>query len=143
MVSQKWYLSTWFISLCFLFSILILPFIAGLILLILQIVDRKSQIEKLKSSGIDKVQDAKMELEKLEAEIGLLKTKRESQISKLQILDDALIIDAKVIALELQKKELESKLKQLSDTIVEKNNQIVQLDDEILYQSFGFLRVKI
>jgi Domain of unknown function (DUF4041)/Meiotically up-regulated gene 113 len=138
MVIQKWYLSTWFISLCFLFSILILPFIAGLILLILQIVDRKSQVEKLKSSGIDKVQDAKMELEKLEAEIRLLKTKRESQISKLQILDDALIIDAKVTALELQKKELDSKLKQLSDTIVEKNNQIVQLDDEILYQSFGF-----
>ena len=56
MYGQKWYLETWFISICFAFSILVFPAIAGAILLLLQVKENKKINEKYgKASQLDNI----------------------------------------------------------------------------------------
>ncbi|WP_245546949.1 hypothetical protein [Evansella cellulosilytica] len=115
MGNQKWYLSTWFISIWFALSILIVPFVVGVILLILSLIEDKKVKEEWEASGFGDVVKAREQQdkllkhsEKLEKEI----TTKESTISHL-------------------KKEIE-----------DKKREVIILDDESLYQSFGFYEPK-
>lgn len=108
MKRHKWYLSTWFISIWFTLSILIIPFVVGIILLVLQIKEEREWRDKFEKEGWGEVISLKEEKTRLEKE-------RERAVK--------------------EKEFLESEIKS-------KKEDIVVLDDEALYQSFGFYEPK-
>lgn len=111
MSNQKWYLSTWFISVWFAFSIFVIPFIVGVVLLVLQIIESKKVKEEWENSGFGDILQAREQKDNLEKESKKL-------ISRIE--------------------NLKSELSLLVQDITKRKNEIVVLDDEILFQSFGF-----
>lgn len=111
MNNQKWYLSTWFISVWFVFSIFVIPFIVGVILLVLQIIESKKVKEEWENSGFGDVLQAREQKDNLEK-------------------------DSKKLTARIE--NLKSELNLLLQEITERKNEVVVLDDEILFQSFGF-----
>jgi hypothetical protein len=115
MLSRKWYLSTWFIALNFSFSVLGFPLISGLILLYLQQKEQNRIQSEWEECGFGDVIRIKEVLEGLKnAENQLL----------------------------IQKEQKDKQLDELQTSIVRKKEELVELDDEILYQSFGFYEPK-
>lgn len=106
-----WYLSIWFISLSFVFSIFILPLIAGIVLLILRILEEKKIQTYWEESGFDQIIDVNQEKARIEKELDKVK-KEKHAVEKI-----------------LDKLSLEKEQKQ---------QELIVLDDELLYQSFGF-----
>lgn len=111
MSNQKWYLSTWFISVWFVFSIFVIPFFVGVVLLVLQIIESKKVKEEWENSGFGDILQAREQKDNLEKESKKL-------ISRIE--------------------NLKSELNLLVQDITKRKNEIVVLDDEILFQSFGF-----
>lgn len=64
-MKQKWYLQTWFICLLFAFWMFVIPGIAGLILLIMQIVTNAKQAKdtSILESSLDIVSEEKQKFE--------------------------------------------------------------------------------
>lgn len=115
MSNSKWYLSTWFISIWFVLSFLIIPFFIGLVLLVLQMKENKKIKEDWENSGFGDVVQAREQKELLEKESDKIK----KEISANQ-----------------------TKLDSLKLEIVDKKDEIIILDEEALYQSFGFYQPK-
>ncbi|WP_163582092.1 DUF4041 domain-containing protein [Gracilibacillus saliphilus] len=118
----KWYLSTWFISLCFVFSLLIIPFIVGIILLILRIkLDNKIK-HTWEEHGFDQIIDAQFKKEEIDKEIRKAQDNAEKDMAKKQ----------------KQIEMLEKQISTLENNKDQKQQELIILEDELLYQSFGF-----
>ncbi|MCJ7987950.1 DUF4041 domain-containing protein [Priestia sp. OVL9] len=112
---EKWYLQTWFISLVFIFSFLIIPFITGVVLLIQHYMEHKKITNKMNEEGLGEIQRFKQIKEELEQEVELYIEKKENLIQETN---------------------------ELSITLNEKQEELVVLEDELLLQSFGFYNPK-
>ncbi|MDX8047601.1 DUF4041 domain-containing protein [Gracilibacillus sp. S3-1-1] len=118
----KWYLSTWFISLCFVFSLLIIPFIVGIILLILRIkLDNKIK-QTWEEHGFDQIIDTQFKKEEIDKEIRKAQDNAEKDMAKKQ----------------KQIEMLEKQVSTLENNKDQKQQELIILEDELLYQSFGF-----
>ena len=115
MGKQKWFLSTWFISICFTLSILVVPFFVGLVLLIIQTMENKKVKQEWEDSGFGDTIKMKEQQENL--------TRLNNQLKD-------------------QIKQNETNLQKLKKEIQVKKDEIIILDDAILYQSFGFYEPK-
>ena len=94
MPNLKWYLSTWFISLCFAFSFIGIPFIAGIVLLILRLIEDKKIKKFYIESGIEDVIKLKTIKENLEIETGELLLRRNELKNEVIVLDDATLLQS-------------------------------------------------
>ncbi|MGD6888494.1 DUF4041 domain-containing protein [Bacillus mobilis] len=121
-MNQKWYLSTWIIAVCFTFSILIIPFIVGVILLIKQSQENKKNKVQWENSGFGDAISLREQKEKLAHDI----EKQEADIHKQ--LQKKLSIQEEITAIEKQKEEAKAEL--------------IEFQDEVLLQSFGFYEPK-
>jgi len=111
MPKQPWYLQPWVIALCFALWFLVVPLIIGIVLIVLEYKRRKQIRHMWEEVGFDdllKVQEKKSEIEK------------------------------EIDSLESQKEEKTNESGCLDYTIAKKREDLVVLDDELLYQSFGF-----
>ncbi|WP_096199481.1 DUF4041 domain-containing protein [Bacillus sp. FJAT-45350] len=115
MVKQKWYLSTWFIALWFAFTYFVFPFFIGLILLVMQVLERRKQLKYWRENGLDDLSNIKEKTEQLEKEVGKLEKKKENA---------------------------DEKLTEVENSIAQKKEELIILEDELLYQSFGFYEPK-
>lgn len=165
-MKQKWYLQTWLIAILFAFWFLIIPGIAGIVLLVLQIKDNKQTFQSLESEK-KRIAEMKKKLDLisleqvrkqiikekqnyaeqkiiLEKEIEKLTQDKENEKKKLlaDVAEQVKILEDKILQLKNDEAEKESELSKLSKEISDKNSEIIQLDDEILYQSFGFYEPK-
>ncbi|WP_226035506.1 DUF4041 domain-containing protein [Aquibacillus saliphilus] len=129
----KWYLSVWFISIWFTLSILIIPFIIGVILLIFRIIEEKKLQRYWEESGFNEIVDVKEEKEKIQKETLKHKESIEKEISKLQE-------EAKKATKDMEKQvnNFEVTIEELQAEKQQKQEEIIVIDDELLYQSFGF-----
>lgn len=160
-MNQKWYLQTWLIAILFAFWFFIIPGIVGIILLILQTrnsqqiitnleLERK-QIEKTKEKlnlitleqvrkQISKDKDAYAKQKSLlRNEIKNLTENRDTEKEKLlsEVSEEINNLQTKMRQLETDEQKKRTEILKLSRTIADKKAEIVQLDDEILYQDFG------
>lgn len=121
-MKQKWYLQTWFICLLFAFWMFVIPGIAGLILLIMQIVTNAKQAKdtSILESSLDIVSEEK---QKFEEQVHILS-------NQLQELGTSDYFEVKEKILNMTKKcsDLEQDFNQQSQ---ENNNIISRLRDEI------------
>lgn len=114
-MTTKWYLSTWFISLMFALWFLGFPLIAGSWLLVKRHQENIKVYQEWENAGFGDV----------------LKTKKRQEILEKEIQQ------------QLHKKEaLMYEVDGLEEVIEQKREHIIELDDEILYQSFGFYSPK-
>ncbi|PAV28079.1 ATPase [Virgibacillus profundi] len=122
MYKVKWYLSTWFICICFFLSFLYVPVVIGIVLLILRINEDKKIKKYWEESGFDDIIEAQKEKDRIEKEIESLKSSSQKELDKFnnEINSSKSVIE-----------ELNNKRDELKD-------KIIILDDELLYQSFGF-----
>lgn len=149
MQQQKWYLSVWFLALVFTFSFTVIPFFIGIILLALRIKEDKRNKQELELSGFGDIQKLQENIMNLETATLELEEKRDSMIEENKQLQADLEITLRSITdlnhlSELEKKRLEIRelINSLEKQAREKQDQIVVMDDEILYQSFGFYQPK-
>jgi hypothetical protein len=121
-MKQQWYLSSWIIALCFTFSILIIPFIIGIILLVKQIQENKKNKIQWENSGFGDAISLRKQKEQLSRDI----QKQESEVQKQ--------IQQKISMLE----ELTAIEKQIDETKLD----LIEFQNEVLLQSFGFYEPK-
>lgn len=79
---KKWYLNTWFICLIFAFSYFIIPFIVGVVLVIMQHKENKALVVKYGKADVlnDSAQDKESLIQKLDADI----SSRNARITELR-----------------------------------------------------------
>ncbi|MCT1576570.1 DUF4041 domain-containing protein [Oceanobacillus kimchii] len=111
----KWYLQTWFISLCFTLSILIVPLILGIILLLLHYKEVKKQSEFFNNDERYQAANLEKTVQKLEREIEKLEKEKEDKTLKFD-------------------KQMEDRKSELE--VVKK--EIIDYEEEVAMQSFGF-----
>jgi hypothetical protein len=119
---NKWYLQTWLIALLFALWILIIPPIIGIILLVQQGKQNKKLHEEWEKSGFGDIALIQKEKETIEKQITAQKKKSDNELKLIM----------------KQKNDLEKSLTQMNQEKEQKEKEIVILDDELLYQSYGF-----
>ncbi|RNA68558.1 DUF4041 domain-containing protein [Alteribacter keqinensis] len=107
-MKQPWYLQTWFIALWFSLTYFIVPFFIGVVLLIWQFVDKK---RREKEMGLGEAFDKEAYKERAEKEAAKAESKKEMLVSDIT---------------------------KLETTIQDKRNELVETNEEVLLQSFGF-----
>lgn len=119
-MSQKWYLQTWFISILFAFWFLIIPGIAGLILLVIQIIENRKIAKKY--CKVAEIDNKIIEIENIYSEksnaldVDYNDKKSESE-NKIRILDNS------ISDLERRKRNLLYEIESLqSDTLCAQYN---------------------
>lgn len=144
-MKRKWYLSTWFISIMLALWILVVPAVVGIILLILSITEDKKMKKEMEENGFGDVLKLKRIKEEAERELNHLTDKKEGLMKKLDVLDELDAVNNRVIEKEMEckhilakKEAVEQELLQLDEQIKEKTNELVTVEDEVLYQDFGF-----
>lgn len=115
MGKTHWYLSTWFICLWFVFSIFVIPFFIGLLLLILRLREDKR-------------------LQSYWDEIGFTDT--------LDLKHEQALIEEDILNKQKKITKQEDYLNELFEAVKQKKAELIVLDDELLYQSFGFYETK-
>ena len=89
-MEKKWYLNSWFISLMFMFSFLIIPGIIGLVLLIKQTIQNKYAAQRY--GDIDELEDSISSLDNqisdLKQNISALQRQRDNAMSSVNSLND-------------------------------------------------------
>lgn len=126
MKKVSWYLSIWFICLWFVFSFFIVPFFVGLILFILRVREEKKIQNYWEESGFSNVVDARREQERIQEETVKLQTKADKDLEKAN----------------QRKLNIEENLEKILIEVKQKQDEIIILDDELLFQSFGFYDTK-
>lgn len=121
-MQQKWYLSIWFIALVFSFSVLLIPFVVGIVLLVLRHQHDTRFKQELQQSGFGDL----LKIQKLKEQ-----TEKDMQARLGQFQQEQAVLEAK-------KAELLSEINRLEKELTEKKEQVIILDDELLFQSFGF-----
>lgn len=144
-MKRKWYLSTWFISIMLALWILVIPAIVGIVLLVMSIMEDQKMKKEMEESGFGDVAKLKRIKEEAESELQQLTDQKESMVKKLDVLDELDAVHNKVLEKEteykhiIDKKEtIEQNLIKLDRQIEEKSEELVTIDDEVLYQDFGF-----
>lgn len=89
-MEKKWYLNSWFISLMFMFSFLIIPGIIGIVLLIMQTIQNKNAANRY--GKIDELDDFILSLDNkksdLEQNISVLRQERDNVMSSVISLNN-------------------------------------------------------
>ena len=129
-MQKKWYLQTWFLCLIFAFSIFVIPLIIGIMLLIQSIKEDK----KIKTGNIDKTNNLAAKIESLQSQL----TPEQRDIVSLQTQISEL--EQKKSGLSENINALTQRALSLNKDISDKQKEIIQLDEEILLQSFGLYK---
>jgi len=144
MKKVSWYLSIWFICLWFIFSFFIVPFFIGLILLLFRVREEKKIQKYWEESGFSNIVDVKREQERIEEEI-MNKQKdatKEKEQTKKEIDKLQTKADKDLEKTNERKLNVEALLEKTLVEVEQKQEEIIILDDELLYQSFGFYDTK-
>ncbi|QST02247.1 DUF4041 domain-containing protein (plasmid) [Pontibacillus sp. ALD_SL1] len=121
-MKKPWYLSTWFISLNFALSFLYVPIVSGIILLILEQRRQKRIDQTIEEAGLDEPVRLQEKVTELERSIERLSAQEEQQKKKTEKLNE----------------EWRKKKEKMDEEISQKKGELIVLDDELLFQSYGF-----
>lgn len=141
---NKWYLNSWFIALLFVFSFLIIPFIAGVVLLVLQ--RKEFTAIKTKADKIDDIETFEINAKK---DIEILKKKTDAQLNKKVNEADALVAVANSELKTIRDKinSAQKELETISADILEKNVTPYAFDGSITSEEYknklSLLKIKI
>lgn len=140
-MNQKWYLSTWIIAACFTFSILIIPFIVGVILLIKQTQENKKNKVQWENSGFGDAISLREQKENLAHDI----EKQEADIHKQ--LQKKLSIQEEITAIEKQKEEQRRIKEQMREEErvkreIEKEKQKIEKEEKHFKQEIQNLQMR-
>src|SRR5690625_1333452 len=144
MKKVSWYLSIWFICLWFIFSFFFVLFFIGLILLLFRVREEKKIQKYWEESGFSNIVDVKREQERIEEEI-MNKQKdatKEKEQTKKEIDKLQTKADKDLEKTNERKLNVEALLEKTLVEVEQKQEEIIILDDELLYQSFGFYDTK-
>lgn len=149
MKQKKWYLSTWFISLLFALWVLVIPPIVGIVLLIKEIKFEKRNRKEYFEKGLDQVENVQIkkaslhkEVEEKRTELDKLNEKKKDLKESIRKSEEQLGELDKGTDLKQKINHFQGEIDNLEKIIIAKKEEIVVLDDEALYQSFGFYEPK-
>ena len=148
-MKRKWYLSTWFISIMIALWILVVPAIVGIVLLVISIQEDRKMKKEMEESGFGDVAKLKRIKEEAESELQRLTDQKESLMKKLDVLDDLDVVHNKVLEKETEYKQIIDKKETIEQNLIlldlqieEKAEELVTIEDEVLYQDFGFYETR-
>lgn len=155
MREQKWYLSSWFIALMFMFWFLVVPLVIGIILLIRQNKEHQMVRKEWEDSGFGDLVRIQERRDKIQKEVQELIGNAEKEAKgiiegaktegdDLRKVAQGIVDNAKkeVVDLKNEISELTKEVHNAEQKKKELHNEIVVLEDEVLYQSFGFYTPK-
>ncbi|MFK3939718.1 DUF4041 domain-containing protein [Alkalihalobacillus sp. NPDC078783] len=151
MTEKRWYLSTWFISICFALWLLVIPLILGIVLLIIKHLGDKKRKAYWKDNGLDDLEKVKLKTEKLTKESENLK--KENEKIKQDIIIESGNLEKEIEKVKEKVKHEEMALSKDNDLIkleIENENnklkslkaELVSYEEEHLNQTFGFYEPK-
>lgn len=120
--TKPWYFQSWFIAILFSLFIFILPLIAGITLVILDIIDTSAKKKRIAELHLDKLASLEM---------------LESDLSRKIAHNDA------ISSLEKTQKSITSSIAQqtsLNARVVELNEKLLSTENELEMQEFGFFK---
>ncbi|MCM2674579.1 DUF4041 domain-containing protein [Alkalicoccobacillus plakortidis] len=151
MIERRWYLSTWFIALCFALWLLAVPTIVGIILLIMKNSAEKKRQIYWKENGLDDLEKIKHTTDKLIKESEKLEKQKETLLEDIVKETENLEKEIERVKAKVAKEEVKlSKDKDLikMDIVKEEEKlnsikkELVSYEEEYLYQTFGFYEPK-
>ncbi|MBM0065188.1 DUF4041 domain-containing protein [Alkalicoccobacillus gibsonii] len=151
MTEKRWYLSTWFISICFALWILIIPFILGIVLLITKQLAENKRKAYWRENGLDDLDKVRLKTEELIKESENLKKEKEK--IKQDIIIESANLEKEIEKVKEKVKHKEMELSKDNDLIkleIENENnklkslkaELVSYEEEHLNQTFGFYEPK-
>lgn len=149
MKQKRWYLSTWFISLLFALWFLIIPLIVGIVLLIKEIKFEKKNRKQYFENGFDQIENVQhkigslnKKIEEKRVELDQLNKNKKDLEESIRKSEERLGGLNEVTDLKQKMDHLQDEIDRLEKVIFAKKEEIVVLDEEALYQSFGFYEPK-
>lgn len=149
MKQKRWYLSTWFISLLFALWFLIIPLIVGIVLLIKEIKFEKKNRKQYFENGFDQIENVQHKVESLNKKVEEKRIELDQLNKNKKDLEESIRKSEERLGglnegtdLKQKMDHLQDEIDRLEKVISAKKEEIVVLDDEALYQSFGFYEPK-